>query len=950
MAEVNSGNTASVSAVKTGVRGNAHVFKTSAVGQLIYISSNTGGWVQGIYEIGSMDTQSNTVYLTTSPCPSARCTNGSFALGPTRTTWVFVNPTNTLPHWGKDGSRLSSYDSSKSFMMAELFGSSIGYSDLVYNTPDTVASHSGLGFGTDFDKSGFNTIEFGYPDQPGPGDTSSSWHRQELGNLNSQISMVAPWPKTRFFITGDNLTSADGVYYATRGPCASFTTPCLQDAFQILASSSVPIIGGSWHDEINDAWQFAPLQGPIQFVAAPTTQSGLTSITGNGATCTAAWTAYSLPRNFVIHGSANSALNSTTGNTVAPSHVDKDHFTFPCNFNGKANSSNDSGLRIEPYGEAWHGSDYTRYDVWANIRAQSTAGGNTSMSGSNAAGTIPLSVANWGGNGIQSIGAVAQMGDFADFYWSHGGENYLATRSTPYALISDIGDPIEEGFHTRSYYGNGYSPDKPLSILVQGTTSNYGLQAGPPISISSISGSTITFASPHNISVVNQGDTRLWITGSSNSAYNTNFYATGILSPTQVGVALAATDFNPGCTGSGGTATFSDSGTKAISSLCATGLAHGEGGDQLTYAGSPDSNMPRKRGQTFTLASVTGTGASTWNTRTFILSSENIDTATDSNGSASSVMYYRELPTGSSTGGSASILTDNTYVKGRSLDISGSNEDPGFALVSLIEAAINRAAGFRAYKLATSTDGRNPHYRKLSNGIGAKGGLAGLFSSSMVTTFNDPNTTNQLFIHPKYENGMSVPMFHALNQGLLLIAANQKYILQPSMSAPDYGDKIDCGARSGANGAILMCVNGTAGPQTRTFNLSPFLQSGQQIARYSVGPRHLRMTVIAAGTTSDTFTLNPDDDVFYAFPASFTTDVTLPIIHMRLSDVTNATQFVIRYGYDRYTLDQPTASVQLCSASPCQLQQNSNVGTIYYRIIYLDSENKVLATSDVQTF
>ena len=955
MAEVSSGTDLSVVGGTSGsfVTSSSYTFKNSDSGRFIHITSSTGGWVPGFYEIGGFQTGFG-VGLSPYPnfCPSTTCTGGHFAVGPSRTTWVMVNSTNILPHFGTDGSILTSYNPAKSFFMHDMFSSNIGFSGQPYNTINTNAAQSFLGFGDDINSSGLNTVELGItPNQPAGTDTQTSWQNTQTAALATQQAITAPWPKIRYFGTGDNVTG--GMYYATRGPCSTWTPPCMQYLFQAMKNTG-SFIGVSWQDEIQGPWSCCPLQGPIQFVSSPTKQSGLTSIVSNGSTCTVNWTgwAFSGYGSFVIHGATTAGFNSSAGTSFAPSSVNSNQFTFPCSVtSGTYNASTDPGLTIEPQFYGWAGSDYIHYDDWAQLMTQvNNVTGRTPVTGSNQSGTNLQSVANWSGNGVQSVGGISQVADFADMYWSHSTqENYLAGRINSNMLISD--DPnatagVEEGYHVRYYYGQGFDPGKPLTIETQGTTSLYGLQ-GYTVPISTISNGVVTFASPHNLSIATPAVTRLSISGSSNSAYNTNFNVIGVLNPTQLSVALAVTDFNPGCTGSGGTITFQNGDTKGVSSICASGSLQANGGDSLTYSGSADGNMPRHRGQTFTLSGITGTGSATWNSRTFVYTPENFSQATDGNGSAASYFTYREIPTGSSTGGSATIIADDLFVKGRNADW-GATTHPGFGFVSAMEAAILRGAGQRLYQVSSAAQERFDHAVTLSNGVLIKAGWLGFYSSGFAVTYGDNQREIQLQAHPHWENGFSVPIFHANSTAALLINANTKYILQPALNSPDYGRLLDCAARAGSYGDIIMCVNGSEGSQTRTFNLSPYLQTGQSIVRYIAGPRDIIMSVLGPGTPSDTVTLNADEAVFYVFPANFASELVQPTVSVNLGDISGATQFAVRYSYDVYTLDQPINTVQTCASSPCVLSVNRNIGPIYYRVMYLNSANVVLATGDIQ--
>jgi hypothetical protein len=928
----------------TEAQSASHPFTYRNIGWMIHITGGTG-FTPALYTITAVD-NNHTAYLSSSPTGAA-ASGGRFALGPTRITWVFVAPANILPHFGTDGSILTAYNPTMSLFMNEGFDSTDGLTDQPYNTANTAGTNSMLGYGDDVNASGYNTLEFGITNQDMSKSSQTNFQNGQTSWINSYVAAVAPWPKFRFFATGDSLTQTSQIYYTTRGAGSKWSPPAVQYIFQSLKNAG-SFIGVSWHDEINNNYGCCPLQGPIRFVSSPTAQSGLTSITSNGSTCTAHQTGWQYVANvIIIHGATTANFNSATGSTYTVTKVDNNAFTFPCSVSsspGTYNSSTDPGLTIETLGAyGWTGSDYLHYDAWANLMNwASNVSGHTPVTGSNAAGTTLQSLANWSGNGTQSIGSVSQIGNWADLYWTHTTETYLPSRASSYALISDQNATIEEGNFTRSRYGS-WNPALPITVLTQGTSTYYGFQ-GYPVGITSISNDVITFSAPHNLSTVIPCVTRLWISGTSNSAYNTNFYVNAILSPTSVSVSLAATDFSG--TATGGTITFANGDAKGLSA--ATASTATVGSDLLTYSGSADNTVNRHIGQTFTVSGSAGTAA--FNTRTFYMTAESVSLL------GTSSFYYREMPTGSSTGGTVTMVADNNFVKGRngSTDLAqGASNHPGYSFVSVIEAAILRAAGQRFYKFGDTTQGFLNQSVTLSNGVTAKAGWQGIFSQHDAITFQDNSRQKvgpgQLFSHPHWENGFAVPMFHAASIASLLISANQKYILQPALNSPDFGLPLDCAARAGSYGDIVMCLNGTEGSQTRTFNLSAYLQPGQQIIRYVADPQGITMTILAAGAPSDTVALNPDGAVFYVFPVLFSAELEQPTINVKLADVPHAATVAVRYHYDLYLLDKPTTNVFHCETGSCTLPVNRNIGTVYYQLIFLDARSQVLATSDVQT-
>jgi hypothetical protein len=948
----------------------SHPFTQQDVGNLIEVTGGSG-FATGLYQIAGVGTGNNLATLSANACNSSPGTGGTFLTGPTRVTWVFVSPSPTiLPHFGTNGAILTSYNPAKSFWWAEGFNSgnayntAMGAADFAYNTPNTAGINSLLGFGDDIANSGFNVMEFGLTNTGYPGldlstsPSQSTFQSAYSSYISSWTNAFAPWPKVRFFGTGDNLTISAQVYYATHGSVASQTPPAVTYMFQTMKNAG-NFVGMNWHDEVSDPYGCCPLQGPLKFVSSPTSQSGLTSIVSNGSTCTVNMNPWSFSSSqFAIDRATTSGFNSASGTTYTATNVNSGQFTFPCSVaSGTYNSSTDPNLNIEPFANyGWTGSSLTvTYDAFAILRNFQTAvSGYAPAAGTPKAAVGNLPAANWCGSNTQSLEGATNIVDWCDEYWTHGSsENYLPSRISSFSFISDASSQ-EEAYTTRSLYGV-HNPAVPLTIITQGTSTFWGFE-GYTVPVASCTNDVCTFSSPHNLSVVIPGVTRLWLASSSNSAYNTNFYVNSILSPTQLSVSLAAEDFSG--TASGGTLTFANGYQKTLAGsgnlTTATTNIHLYG-DQVYYSGSSDSNIPHERGQTFTISG--SSGASSFNSRTFWMSLENLDLPQDGNGNATTYFYFREMPTGSTTGGTATIVADNTFIKGRngSTDIlPGTANHPGASFVSVIEAAVLGGAGDRLYKFGDTTQGWQPHAVILSNGVTVKGGFTGIFSAADAVVFQDNSRQEvgpgQLYSHPHYQNGFAVPMWHAASLANLIIEGNAKYILQPKLNSPDYGFVLDCAARAGSYGDIMFCVNGTEGTQTRTFNLSPYLETGQQIVRYVADPQWITMTVLAAGTASDTVALGPDEAIFYVFPINFAAELEQPTIHAKLADVPNAATVAVRYHYDRYLLDTPATNVFSCGTGTCTLPVNRNIGTVYYRLIYLDASSNVLATSDMQTF
>jgi hypothetical protein len=926
------------------------------VGSLLQITGGTGCTV-GLYTVGAQG-NGNTATLSAS-AGTAGATGCSFTTGPTRHVWTYVWPTNTLPHFASNGTTRASYSATTSFIPHCMFQSSY----MFYEQPYAPGAMS------DINASGLNCFELGMIQNPLSNYTVSSTFQSNVnGWIASNEAFIAGYPKFHFGLAGDNITgSGADVYAATSGPQSQWSPPPLQYAVQQWAAQG-NVIGAPMLDENAVYYTYEPLAGPISY-SNSSTQSWLQSITAASGSCTATtsfgWSISDGNRGFIIHGSAMANMNSVAPAvyTAAPPHGNvAGTFTFTCTgvANGLYNSSNDPGLVLEPLGNAWYNSntDYIHYNAFADLYSQAHA----------AAGAFDLSwpligvadnpaypaylLANWNANSTQFLGSVKQVADYANLYWPHGTlEPYMVSRLAANSL-DQVGDI---GYQLRAAYGT-YNPGVPLVSLTQGTVAYYGLQ-GYPVPAASCSGTLCTFSAPHGLANLISGMTRLYITGATDTggpadSTNNNFYVWDCPTATTCNVILAATDFvSTGNTANGGTATFQDGSTLALTAINATGLATNCGypsqnyslcGDIMNVTTAVSSNY-RKRGQTFTLSGVTGSGADSFNYstsgRTFLLLPENLNLAVPFNNE----LFYRELPQLSATGGTAYIIPTDNYVKGYSGSIELGDTNPGWSFGTVMECMIVRCAGDRVYQI-----------RPYQSGYTDQGGFTSPYARSDIPTFaGNQLSGGQLSMNMHFENAATLPIFHAISNAEVIWTRLQKYILQPALNSPDTGQPwIDCSARAGSYGDVIFCLNASDGAQVPKFTLTPYLQSGQNIIRFIVNDHSISLTIInpPAGTpVTDAPTLQPLDAVFYVFPVNFATELQQPAISARLADVPHATKIVVRYGYDRYYLDSESNNVYDCGTGTCTPNWDLNVGTAYYRLIYLGANSQVLATSDVQT-
>ncbi len=860
----------------------------------------------------------------------------------TRNVWVFVNTQNVLPHFGSDGSILTAYNPAKSLFETGVFESNTGLTDTTY-PPWT-------SFQAEYAAAGFNTVEIGIGNTPSGGEAESAFDSAQTSYVSSQVSLLAPYGLYAGLI-GDGITRGnEQMYNITRSTGSAYVTPAVQYIFNSWLNNRT--LYAIMQDEVQATNGNAPLQGSLQIG-----NNGFTQIAcESGSTCTVTlpnWTFATLcggagNGGFIITGSGVPGLDfNTTSGAPQPyvsQGVDTDHFTFPTPSGIETvtyTSSTNPNLTIEPLAESgydastscngfpcpgppcgnsagplvdWvHGHAFAVFMGWAN-----NVTGRVKMSWPPDEGASAQAVTNWMGD--------SRMSDFANIYTTSLNGQYLANHFHLSDMLSGVGDSV------RNKYAN-VQRLAPIVLNPSGSNVTWGLQ-GYSVAVTSIANDVITFSAPHGITTIVPGDTRLSITGNSNSTFNTNYYVRSVLNATQLRVVYQCTT-QSGLNDSGGVVTFQDGtiyGNGGAEGSAMDGPATGCPGN-LTINNNTPTTFVNKRGQTFTMSGVTGTNASYFNSTTFFY-----DVESNQNGWNQFNNSIREVPSGSGTGGTAVIVRNNNYVRGVNWAGPGGNEKGArYPFANTMYNAILRAAGTRSYYLGQNFD--------------AYGGA----EASYDNTFTSTNLQDiQGGMHARWDYGGAVFTWAANAMASKLIQRLTRYLLQPNLNSPDYGYYIECAARSGSYGNLLMCQSLSDGTLTRTISLSPYLVSGQAIVKHYCVWSGCTVTVLAAGTTSDTVTFDPGGFVDYIFADNPAQEFTAPVIVANLSDVPNAVGVAIQYAYLPYVFTWP--SVQ-SMALPNALSGGSgtfstlvdkNIGPVYYRLLYLDVNSHVLATSDLQ--
>jgi hypothetical protein len=641
-------------------------------------------------------------------------------------------------------------------------------------------------------------------------------------------------------------------------------------------------------------------------------------------------------------------------------------------------AANDPGFNLEPFGTGWlaGNTQLMYYDSLAKIQTQINAVPSrhffiqnppTGQGG-------PVAQANWNGSpnypGTQAIAGINSLADSIDLYISYGPGTYLTSRQPASGLM----DTFEQGYQIPSEWG-GWNPTKPMISITQ-ASSTYSALAGTLANVGSCSGDTCTFSSPHGVASVIPGITRLSITGGTDAGgatdtVNNSFLVLAAPTPTTLKLLLAAPDFSCSggsfqCTGTptvltqdGGTITNANAffargvpnviaGNNTVSAGVSVGYLIG---DELGISAWSALNN-RKRGQTFTMTGISGSTPTssclislncTPSAATFVLLPENMNLSSAPL-PTSIGLAYQQVPSLSCTScGTAQIVNDFVFKKGITAGDPQNDENPGFAFGSCMIVVLERGMGQNAYKIMNDWNGYSDQY----------GFMAGINNPNSVYRTQFPGTLiagkTQNYITPHGENNAAIPMFHALGNCGQMAQSKIKYLAQPSLNAPDCGPAINCEARAGSGsvGPALLGLNVTDGPQSWVFNTTPYLQSGQSfycqiVNAVYIGP----MTIYASGTSTVTYTLQPEDSLWCMFPKTFAGELTQPSVSFKLADVSGATSVSSQCGYDLYNLNN-TPFVSLGSGSggivTSTLAYDKTIGQPYCNFYYLGSGNKPLS-------
>lgn len=928
----------------------------------------------------TLSSQSSSGCTVTQNAAGATSVTLTDSLGNTATAYfeVFTSPGyNILPHFGTDGLH-TSYNAAHSIILRDLFYGMGGLSPILQGPlssatcnvtvpTGSINSQYGTLFGNLFKGYGFNSMETAAPCLPSAGTVQSTWQTNATSDISAQCSLAATYGAGIYLYYGNWIspgyggTGSPGRAFTDGGPATGWTPlSAMQYVSNGYAGNAGCALGSYGQDEINgDYYPNNPIQG-LTTGGLKLGTSGNGQTVGSTLTCTSGTCTISMSQDpldyevgVIVTGSGNSTLDYNTSSGCAAAYSASWTggtltFTGVGSLTATFTAAGYPNLKIEPYANDPGPLDstgvgnpsssgpctiYAKYsllsDIYTAVNSQS--------------GHWPITYAPTGsvGNAYYQYWSNSSISNYnADVYYSGVGYFYLPTG---YSLGGLYAGQIAT-LRSRMSVMDLTKPANVEASGIHGNAANHGY----PIAVASCGGNTITTSTDHlirNISVV----TRPTVTGS--SSCNGSYFV--IAAPTSTTLTVALASATGTYTGTGATLTWQD-GTTSTNVRVTTVSGNGLTLNQLNLTNcTGTNNVTSKRGQTFTISgssssSLNGmTGWLDWATPDLCTAATNFDN------------YWLQIPSiSASTGGTAYIQADNQAIPGRDWmaltsasarprSIFASHTGPsvvGFpATKGYGDGATNAGGGVTDPCLATdrtSTSGTS-----LNNNI-TGGGNTLLWNDAVLSDF-------QIAWSLLSDCNQSQPYALAVANAQLVQAVDKQFILQPRAAAPDCGiegqGSFECGVREDSSGDIILMIQSYVDNVTSfTVNLSPYLISGKTILKRVADSRHIQVTTLSAGTTSDTTTCQPGCYIAYVFGVNGAISlINQPSINYAFP--TGATQAVVTWEYgcvvgqNCYGLS-PQAPVDgvlpnafVCSSMPCTPPWDRNIGPISFTIHNLTS-------------
>jgi len=521
------------------------------------------------------------------------------------------------------------------------------------------------------------------------------------------------------------------------------------------------------------------------------------------------------------------------------------------------------------------------------------------------------------------------IGDFCEMYFTTcPGKQYTPLREVPTNCAMD-----DQGELFRNFWTELQGPRLWLAQSL-GTNINFGNQ-GYPVNIISISGNTVTFASPicpqapYLCNIIAEV-TRGWIAGTSSSYYGSSTAVNWFIDSCPTATTCTISRAGPNTSDRGiysGNIIFASGRTLASTGIAANGGVAGP--MQLSPSLCPN---PGDIGSIFTMS---GTSSSYFQSNRFwaMINSIGGTSSTCAKNGGQPQLSWREVPPASysATGGTMTILANNDAKMGIQAVSNSSRVGPRAVFMSNVVPAMYGAAGVRQYGLGKTWD---------------------YFVPGVWWSFQDKiDWTNQAQVHPYWSSGdadQTTPFWYSATAHMLHERL-AKYLFQPRCSgAPDPGAQFEVALRCGPYGNLLMVANASDYAQTRQIDLSGCVVRGQSTIRYLGDGRGVDVSVIAAGIASDTPTIKDAGVAYYLCSNNEAAELQQPAVSVRIADVANATRAVVRYAYAPFLLPLRDDNLVPLTGGVGTLPVDRTLGPLFYQVLYLAADGRVLAVSDIQ--
>ncbi len=760
------------------------------------LSSPVGNVVNGVYTAPTTIISAQTVTLTaTSVADPTQFATATITLTPT-----LAGP-NT-PHFGNDGSQLTSYVPGKSMFVRSVFFSGV----------PTLSQYVSA-----FKAAQLNTLETGFYVPPGNSFSSVAQWENTFNGFVSPIETAANVDGFNIILTGDDIARGSGaVYDAVSGPSTAWTPDPITYAFT-WATNLGKVIGVEMVDEISFQFSVPFPQGQLGQPNGPQQISCVNDL------CTVSWPSPLVIENgalqFLITGATSNAnLNRAMPNLYHQNAGFNNGFSFNTTGVGTQTftAATDPNLTFQMFASSGAlgptGTDYVHNNAISQIMSYIDAVPNRpSITWPAAAAATPANFGAWAGPGAA---------DYGDIYFT-----YFNCSNPSGCQPSDGLTAFSAAWNAKYPYAQ---PGKP--VLME--TSDYGLTyniVGTSIPVASFDGKTMSFSQPHGVASATIGLTRLSVSGNSNSSLNGNYYVYNVVDPMTLQVYPA----NPAGTGvQGGTVTFSDGQVLNLSVFPTLGYIAPTG---VNMDGGEFCLNGDNFGQ---LATVSNSSYAGYNGQWYVFPIQ-FD-GTDGSDTCTWSLRVTPLSIGQpGVGGAASLIADNYYHPGLSTLVQ-TGTSPDLTAANVMYAAEQGAAGVRVYMFG---DDANQNQA---------------LNSCFV------NCTTHINANPIYNGPQAQAIWQGLSNAFNLIDQIEPFLLQSHLPSPDYGPSMVTAARTSSYGALLLMTEFADTPQVVNVDLSAYNPSGGAGTMYTMNGEELTQQGISGTSVQVTFA--PAETVAFTFP------------------------------------------------------------------------------------